>query len=308
MLKELGQYSLQGLRIFAHVASLGSVAEAATALKLTQPAVSLQIHSLEAQLGFSLFERKGRRNFLTPQGEAFLQRLLPHLEKLESLILDAKDAEHILKPELNLGAIEGLGEFWLSKRINEFSAKKERLRLDLFLAETEILEQKLLRGEVSIILTVRKFENSRVISQVLMDEKLLPVGTKRNIKHLGEALGATDTERPWERVDWVGYGDSAHTDQWALRWLDEVGIVVDRRFKYRHQSNSYPVIKQMLLDGMGVCVMPLHTCEEEVKSGDLVSLESKKYPPLKNRIFVSWRDGSLNSIHQQFKDWILRAH
>ncbi len=307
MLKELGQYSLQGLRVFAHVASLGSVGEAASAMGLTQPAVSLQIHSLEAQLGFSLFERKGRRNVLTPQGQAFLQKLLPHLERLESVILDARDTEHLLKPELNIGAIEGIGEFWLSNRFHEFSPTIDNLRLDLFLAETEILEQKLIRGEVSIILSARKFENSRVISQVLMDEKFLPVGRKRSIKQLADILGTDGLERPWEKIDWIGYGDSSHIDRWTTLWLDEVGVVVDRRFKYRHQTNSYPVIKQLLVGGLGVCVMPLHTCESELKSGELVTLDSKKHPPLKNRIYVSWRDGSLNSTHKQFKDWLLKT-
>ena len=306
MLKELGQYSLQGLRVFAHVASLGSVGEAASALGLTQPAVSLQIHGLENQLGFSLFERKGRRNILTPQGETLFQKLLPHLEKLETVILDAKDSEHLLKPEVNIGAIEGIGEFWLSNRVHEFSATKERLRWDIFLAETEALEQKLIRGEVSIILSARKFEHSRVISQVLMDEKFLPVGRKKAVKQLQETLEASDVERPWEKIDWIGYGDSAHMDKWTLRWLDEVGIVVDRRFKYRHQANSYPVIKQMLVGGLGICVMPLHTCETELDNGQLVTLESKKYPPLKNQIYLSWRDGSLNTIHQQFKDWLVK--
>ncbi|MBS1982964.1 MAG: LysR family transcriptional regulator [Bdellovibrionales bacterium] len=307
-LQELSQYSLQGLRVFGYVASMGSIAEAAGALGLTQPAVSLQIHSLEDHLRFPLFERKGRRNVLTPRGQALLEKLLPHLEKLESIILDAKESENAAKPELAIGAVEGVGEFWLSKRFHEFSISRQDLRLSLFLGESDLLEQKLLRGEVSVAITTNKLEHARVISQVLMDERLLPVGRKKVIKTLADALAnPKEGFRPWEQVSWIGYGEPGHQDPWTLRWLESVGINVDRRFKYRHQTNSYPVIKELLMAGLGLCVAPLHTCEAELQSGDLVSLESKKYPALKNRLYVSWRDGSLNSIHQGFKDWLVKT-
>lgn len=307
-LQELGQYSLQSLRVFAHVASMGSIADAAGALALTQPAVSLQIHSLENQLNFPLFERKGRRNVLTPRGQALLEKLLPHLEKLEGIILDSKDADHGLKPTLEIGSVEGVGETWLAKRFREFSSGREGLRLQLYLGDTDALEQKLLRGEEALIASPRKFENPRVISQVLMDEKLMPVGRKKVIKQLTDALAdAGEDDRPWEKVSWIGFGEPNNPDRWALRWLESVGVMVDRRFKYRHQINSYPVIREILLEGLGVCVAPLHTCEAELKSGELVTLESKKYPALKNRLYLCWRDGSLNTIHQQFKDWILKT-
>lgn len=310
-LQELGQYSLQGLRVFTHVASMGSIAEAARVLGLTQPAVSLQIHSLEDQLGFPLFERRGRRNVLTPRGQALLDKLSRQLSELETILLDIKEAEHTTVPRLEIGAIQGVGEFWLSKRFHEFSAGHEGLRLKLLLGETEGLEQKLARGEISVAITTHKLENPRLISHVLMDERLIPVGRKKVIRTLSDAFMSKDREkdgpwRPWESVRWVGYGEIGQFDPWALRWLESVGLHVDRRFKYHHQANSWFVIKEMLMEGLGACVMPLHTCEAELASGEFVSFDSKKYPPLRNRLYVCWRDGALNGFHKEFKDWLIQ--
>ncbi len=307
-LTELSEYSLQSLRIFAYVSSLGSVAEAAGAMGLTQPAVSLQIHNLEKQLDFSLFERQGRKNILTSRGQVFLQRLLPHLERLERILIDAKEADHSSNPELNIGSIEGIGEFWLWTRFNEFSRGHQNLRLFLDIENNDDLEEQLLTGRVQVAITAKKLERPTVISQVLLDERLVPVGTKKEIKNLKDALeNAKQGERPWEKVRWLGYAGSMDLDPWTLRWLESLGLVVDKRFKYMHQVNSYSVIKQLLVEGMGVCVAPLHTVEKELASGELCSLESKKYPGLTNRLYISYREGSLNTIHKEFKDWILKT-
>ena len=59
------------IRAFLAVVDQGSFTAAARRLGITQPAVSSQIASLEASLGFVLFER-GRFLSLTPEGESFL--------------------------------------------------------------------------------------------------------------------------------------------------------------------------------------------------------------------------------------------
>ena len=306
-LRDLSEFSLQSLRIFAYTVSMGSVVEAADALGLTQPAVSLQIHNLEKQLGFHLFERQGRKNVLTARGQALFQKLLPQLERLERIMIDAKDPASI-KPELMIGSVEGIGEYWLWSRFNNFSEKNKELRLNLEMHESDKLEERLLTGRVSLVITPSKIEHPQVVSQVLMDERLLPVGRKRAISLLKDTLeNKSDTERSWEKINWIGYGDTASSDPWALRWLENVGVFVDRRFKYFHQVNSYSVIKQLLLEGRGVCVAPEHTCEDELKSGELVRFESKKYPALKNRLYISHREGSLNKVHVDFRDWIIKT-
>lgn len=307
-LSELSQYSLQSLRIFAYVSSLGSVAEAASALGLTQPAVSLQIHNLEKQLDFHLFERQGRKNILTQRGQKFLQKLLPHLERLERIMMDAKDADSAAKPVLSMGSVEGIGEFWLWSRYHEFSKDHADTRIFLEIANNDALEDLLLTGRLNLVITAKKCEDPRLVSQVLMDERLAPVGSKKEMKILKEAFeSAKPGERPWEKVRWLGYGDSMDVDPWTTRWLESVGLNVDRRFKYAHQANSYSVIKEFLREGMGVCVAPLHTVDKELKDGSLVSFESRKFPSLTNRLYISHREGSLSSIHKDFKEWITKA-
>lgn len=77
---------LRRLATFVTVAEHGTVSRAAQVLHVTQPALSRQIGGLEAELGFKLFERVGRRLLLTPRGEQFLgdcRSLIAHAGALD---------------------------------------------------------------------------------------------------------------------------------------------------------------------------------------------------------------------------------
>src|SRR5262245_10558306 len=60
---------LRHLRYFMAVAEVGSVSRAADLVRVSQPALSRQIHDLEGELGVRLFARAGRRLHLTGPGE-----------------------------------------------------------------------------------------------------------------------------------------------------------------------------------------------------------------------------------------------
>jgi len=61
--------NLHALRIFTSVARLGSITAAANELRLSQPAVTIQIRNLEKELNLKLIENKGRGIQLTTEGQ-----------------------------------------------------------------------------------------------------------------------------------------------------------------------------------------------------------------------------------------------
>jgi DNA-binding transcriptional LysR family regulator len=65
--------NLKHIRAFITVAELGNVTKAAVRLRITQPALSRQIFSLEREVGLKIFEHLNRRLVLTSNGEEFLQ-------------------------------------------------------------------------------------------------------------------------------------------------------------------------------------------------------------------------------------------
>src|SRR5690242_7680000 len=64
---------LKHVRTFVTVAELGTVSRAAVQLRITQPALSRRLADLEGELGLTLFDRVGRRLFLTGAGDQLLE-------------------------------------------------------------------------------------------------------------------------------------------------------------------------------------------------------------------------------------------
>jgi DNA-binding transcriptional LysR family regulator len=79
------QNRLKQLRAFCHAARTGSVSAAAERVFLSQPTVTLQIQALERELDTLLFERRGPKIRLTPEGELLHRLAQPLVEGMDKL-------------------------------------------------------------------------------------------------------------------------------------------------------------------------------------------------------------------------------
>ena len=88
-MKSLRHATLRQLQIFETAAGNLSFARAAEQLHLTQPAISMQIAQLELSAGAALFERLGKKLFLTPTGT----ELLTHVRRISQTMREAGRSE-----------------------------------------------------------------------------------------------------------------------------------------------------------------------------------------------------------------------
>jgi len=98
---------IQSIKTFIEVASLENFTKAAEELNYAQSTVTMQIQRLEEELGFPLFERIGRKNYLTAAGQEFL----PHAVEMLRIIQKVGTLGHELSEmtgTLRIGALESL--------------------------------------------------------------------------------------------------------------------------------------------------------------------------------------------------------
>jgi DNA-binding transcriptional LysR family regulator len=126
------------LAAFCAVVERKSFSQAAERLGVTQPAVSLQIRSLEQRLGRQLLDRSGRRVEPTEAGlrlYASAQRLLQAEEQLlEELESDDDDA---VTGALELGASTGPGGSVVPVILCEFQERHPDVRVRLSVSDTQ---------------------------------------------------------------------------------------------------------------------------------------------------------------------------
>lgn len=109
------------LRAFCFTAQSGSISKAAERLFLSQPSVSLQIQALERELGITLFERRGPRIRLTPDGQTLYEIALPLVEGVDALP-ERFQARHqsLQQGRLDIAAGESTTLYILPDLLSEF--------------------------------------------------------------------------------------------------------------------------------------------------------------------------------------------
>ena len=101
-------FDLRALDIFIAVCEAGSMAAAARALGLTQPAVSQAIADLEERTGTMLFDRRVRPIGLTPAGGVMRQRAAALLTEARQIAPMLRETERGRFALLRVGLVDSL--------------------------------------------------------------------------------------------------------------------------------------------------------------------------------------------------------
>src|SRR5207302_4284347 len=110
------------LRYFLAVAEAGSFSRAADRLGISQPSVSQQVRDLETGLRVSLFQRRGKRIFLTPNGLIFQEHARSLLRQLENCLQELGSEPGQLRGALHLGVVPVLNVALIPDLLGMFAA------------------------------------------------------------------------------------------------------------------------------------------------------------------------------------------
>jgi LysR family glycine cleavage system transcriptional activator len=131
MLTSMSRLPLATLPAFRAAATLQNLRAAADALHLTHSAISQQIRGLEEQLGFALFDRRGRRVVLNAAGEAFLRSVEPALALLDDGVQAAAAASAGAAQRLRVTVLPSFAQRWLLPRIGRWRERHPNLALEI---------------------------------------------------------------------------------------------------------------------------------------------------------------------------------
>jgi LysR family transcriptional regulator, transcriptional activator of the cysJI operon len=139
------------LAAFCAVVERKSFSQAAERLGVTQPAVSLQVRSLEKRLGAQLLDRSGRRVEPTEAGLRLYrnaQRMLALEEQLVSEV--ASTTEGALGGELVIGASTGPAAIAVPLLLCEFQREHPDVRVHLTVSDTHTIVERVAARELEL--------------------------------------------------------------------------------------------------------------------------------------------------------------
>jgi DNA-binding transcriptional LysR family regulator len=126
------QNRLQQLRGFCAVVETNSVSKAAVRLRLTQPTVSLQVQALEREVRAKLFNRRGPKLELTPEGELLYELARPLVDGVVELDRDFEARRNnVEQGQLSIAAGESTIQYVLPPTVQKFAAAHPGISLSL---------------------------------------------------------------------------------------------------------------------------------------------------------------------------------
>jgi DNA-binding transcriptional LysR family regulator len=261
--------SLKQLEALQWVAQLGSFQAAATRLHTTQSAISKRIAELESLFGRPLFDRTRRTAQLTPEGQrlaAGAQELLALSNKLMADMAEPEQYEGVFR----LGATELIGVTWLATFVRRVQLEYPLLLLELDVDHGGRLLEKLNQGRFDMALVPgpmwgRIFEGVplRTLDRCWMASPSL--GVPRRVLTVEELSAFPIASQ---------YPDTIHA-RLQSAWFHHSGAAM----QHAVQANSFAVVGEMVLAGLGIGQLPVQYYAEALRQGRLVKLRTTPVLP-----------------------------
>lgn len=145
---------LRELKSFLKIMELESFSRAAKELGYSQSALSVQIHSLENELGVRLFDRLGKQVTLTPPGRQLARRVLPILQEVEEL----ENVMHNRPPAeaLRIGMIESLCKAHMPQVMDYVCRNLPQLHITITINSPSVLLDALNHNKVDLVYVLDK--------------------------------------------------------------------------------------------------------------------------------------------------------
>jgi DNA-binding transcriptional LysR family regulator len=300
------------LNAFVDVARSGSFAGVARTLGTDPSNVSRSIAQLEAELGFRLFQRTTRSLSLTEAGHAYLARIAPLVDELqtareEALALTAKP-----QGQLRVTSSVAFGNRVVAPLISSFRAQYPNVTLDLLMTDAVV---DLVAERVDLAIRLAPRIDTGFIGMQLMRTHYRVVASPAYLKrHKGLARAAAKPRDLSEHACCV-FPLAGFRSRWHFRPKNATDAA--EAFNVHVQAaliaSSGSTLLQCALDGVGPSLLANWLVDEHIAKGELVHLfadhdvtatdfetaawvlyPSRAYLPLKTRVFIDHLKNSIN--------------
>lgn len=290
-------WTLQQLRLFEAVARHKSYTRAAEELNLSQPAVYIQVKRLEESMGLPLIEQTGKKLLITRAGDLVYDAVVEVLSRLSMLHTSLNDMKGKVAGPLKLAAVTS-AKFFMPHILGRFLRNypdvqpqltvTNRLRISERLADN--LDDFVILGQQipeALDLTMHPFMENPLVVAAYPDH---PMRDRKNIP-ISELAG----ERFLVREAGSGTRGAAE-ELFAERGLTLTPYM---------ELGSGEAIKQAIMAGIGVSVVPLASLNLELRYERIILLDVENFPLHRTWHAVHLKGKQLGFTAKVFLDFLI---
>ncbi|WP_293896231.1 LysR family transcriptional regulator [Flavobacterium sp.] len=266
-------YTLHQLQVFLKITQTKSITKAAEALHLTQPAVSIQLKNLQNQFEIPLTEVVGRQLYITEFGKEIALAAENIINEVYKINYKTSAFRGVLSGKLKI-AVVSTGKYVMPYFLTDFTNANRSVELEMDVTNKAGVINALKNNEVDFALVSTLPSGIGIESEVLLTNKLFLVASKNITSSDKKNIGDYLLNAP------LIYREEGSATRIAMEnYFQKQGIQVNMKL----QLTSNEAIKQAVMSGLGLSIMPLIGLKNELEN------ESIKIIPVKNLpIVTNW--------------------
>ena len=273
--------SIRQLESLVAVADAKSFRKAATALGLSQPALSASVAAAEQLLGVQVFERDRRSVLITPAGEEVIGRARLALASVDAVGEAARRRGEPLVGPLRLGVIPTIAPYWLPSLLPGVRKRYPRLELVLREEQTARLLVQLDAGQLDLALLALPVPGDFTTAAIAQESFLVAAPRGAAVLHHHRTL----TERDLDDQTVLLLEDGHCLRDQALAVCERSGAVEAMQVR----ATSLPTLVQMVAGGLGITLLPEAAAAALVQPRGPVEVVPMAKPQPGRTIGLAWR-------------------
>lgn len=261
------------LRTFVEVIERGSFSGAAKSLGISQPAVTMQIQALEADLETTLLDRRYRRVDLTEAGKSLLPHARRVLSQLDQARTEITALSGVVSGHLAIAASTTPGVYVIPRLLGDFLSHHPQVKVTITVHDSAEVVAAVESGAAQVGVTGAIIRDARVSYEELGCDELVvvcapghPLARARDVD-LADLADET----------WVMREAGSGTRQVAEKVLSEHGVDV-RGLRVAVELGTGEAIVSAVEGGLGVAMMSRYVVDKALKAGALSEIHAAGLP------------------------------
>lgn len=287
-------YTFHQLRIFLTVADTGSVTEAGKKMNLSQPAVSIQLRNLQDQFELPLTETIGKKLHVTEFGEEVLKSVRFILSEVESLQHKADARRGLLSGRLKI-AIASTGKYIMPHFLADFFKKHPGIDLQIDVTNRDRVIESLKTNNTDCALVSVLPENLDLNRVPLIKNDLYLVGRSDH-----PLVGCSISVNQLLNYPLIYREQGSATRMAMEQFLSNFGLIVAQKM----ELTSNEAVKQAVLAGLGISIMPMIGIHQELYNGKLSIIPLNGLPIRTEWQLVWLRKKELTPVMSAYLDFL----
>ncbi|WP_376989466.1 LysR substrate-binding domain-containing protein [Bosea sp. R86505] len=255
-------------RTFVRVVEAGSFTAVAQELNTSQPTISRQIAALEDQLGALLFQRTTRALTLTDDGRVLYEQARQALDSVQQALGSVGRRRGAPSGTLRLACPVVFGRLHIVPRLDAFLSRYPEVSIDLIMNDgfTDLIEE-----GIDLAVRIGDITDPSLIARRIGMTRRVTVASPAYLAARGEPSQPANLAHH----ECIVYSRLATGNRWEFSGENgPVSVAVSGRYRVNNSEG----VREGVLGGLGIGVVPVWHFTDEIASGRLVVILSAFEP------------------------------